>query len=308
MSRFRSLVENNFTLVLLLSGAAGMLLPGLSQLPNEAAVVTMALLMFVACYKLRDGGFSTIRWQDVGLFCLLRYGLIPVLLWAIAYSLIPSYATGILLLATVPAAVSTPALVALYNGAVPAAFAISILSQLITPFMVPLQFTWLTHFGLADDGQVVPAPTQLFITMVWSIFVPMLIYGVTRYHKRSADHIYDNGKLYAILLVAFVIALVIAKQRDVILSNLPELAVCYSIAMICFAVFIPVGWWFSRKRPVAERITYTTCSAFNNVALSVSLALLHFGPEVVVFVAISEIAWACLPTLLGYFFRWKKAG
>ena len=88
MARLRTLVESNFSLVLLLSSLAGLLLPGLGTLPNEAAVVTMALLMFVACYKLRDGGFSAIRWKDVLLFCLLRYGVLSVLLWAITYALL----------------------------------------------------------------------------------------------------------------------------------------------------------------------------------------------------------------------------
>jgi predicted Na+-dependent transporter len=306
MHRLRELIEGHFSLVLLLSCIAGLLLPGLPDLPNESAVVTLALLMFIACYKLRDGGLSTIRWQDIGLFCLLRYGLLPVVLWAIAYTFIPTYATGILLLATVPAAVSTPAFVAIYNGAMPTAFAIATISQIITPFMVPLQFTWLTYFGLADNGQVIPEPAHLFMTMVWCIFVPMLVYAFTRHHKRSAAFIYREGKHMAIWLVAFVIALVVAKQRDVILSNLPMLGFSLSVALACFAVFIPFGWWFGRKRPLAERVTYTTCSAFNNVALSVSLALLHFSADVVVFVAISEIAWSCLPLLLTQFFRWKK--
>jgi bile acid:Na+ symporter, BASS family len=303
MTRFRSFVENHFSLVLVLSSIVGLLLPGLDQLPNESAVATLALLMFIACYKLRDGGFSTIRWRDIGLFCALRYGLLPVALWAVAYSIIPSYATAILLLATVPSAVSAPALTAIYNGAVPTAFAIAIASQLITPFMVPLQFTWLSALGLAPEGQVIPHPAHLFMTMVWCIFVPMVIYFFTRHHKRSADMFYEKGKFFAILLVAFVIALVIAKQRDVILSNLPHLGISFVIALACFSVFILFGWWFSRGQSPANRVTYTTCSGFNNVALSVSLALVHFDAAVILFVAIAELGWALLPVLLGWFLK-----
>lgn len=303
MHPVRAFIENHFSLVLVLAALAGLVVPGLPDLPNESAVVTLAFLMFFACYKLRDGGFNTIRWGEVSLFCLLRYGVLPVVLWGIAHVLIPDYATAILLLTTVPSAVSAPALTAIYNGAVPAAFAIAIVSQLATPFMVPMQFTWLSYLELAPAGQVIPPPSHLFMTMVWCIFVPLLVYSVTRHHKRSAEVFYEKGKLLAILLVSFVIALVIAKQRDVILSNLPHLGVSFVIALCCFGIYIVFGWVFSRGQLPAERITYTTCSGFNNVALSVSLALLHFGADVILFVAIAELGWSLLPMLLGRFLK-----
>lgn len=303
MHPVRRFIENHFSFVLGLSSLAGLVVPGLPNLPNESAVLILALLMFVACYRLRDGGFTTISWRDIGLFCLLRYGVLPVALWAVAYLLVPSYATAILLLTTVPSAVSAPALTAIYNGTVPMAFAIAIVSQLATPFLVPLQFTWLAHFGLAPAGQIIPAPSHLFMTMVWCIFVPMLAYALTRHHTRSADYIYDKGKLFAILLVSFVIALVIAKQRDVILSNVMHLTLSFGIALCCFGMYLLFGWLFSRSKSPAERITYTTCSGFNNVALSVSLALMHFGADVILFVAIAELGWSLLPVLLSRFLQ-----
>ncbi len=307
LKRIRIYIESHFSLVLVVSSMAGLVLPGLPSLPNQAAVVTMALLMFFASYKLRDGGFSTLRWRGILGFCLLRYGILPIVLWALTYAIAPAYATAILLLTTVPTAVSSPALTSIYGGAVSTAFAIAILSQLATPFMVPLQFTWLTHFGLGAPGQIIPQPAHLFMTMVWCIFLPMGLYSITRHHKPSAQFIYRNDKLLAILLVAFVIALVISKQRDIIFANLPSVGISLLVAMICFSSYILFGWFYSRGRPTPERITYTTCSAFNNVALGVSLALMHFQSDVVIFVAISEMAWSLLPLMVASFLKRQKA-
>ncbi|MEZ5692183.1 MAG: hypothetical protein R3D71_11050 [Rickettsiales bacterium] len=57
---------------------------------------------------------------------------------------------------------------------------------------------------------------------------------------------------------------------------------------------------FTKNQNRETRISITTCSMFNNVALGVSIALLHFPQDVILFVAIGEAVWATLPII----FRW----
>lgn len=292
----RKFIEHHFGLVLLLSCAAGLIVPGIPDLPNESAVVTLALLMFVSCYRLRDGGYDAIRWHDIGLFYSARYMVLPLALWALAHVIAPDYAMGVLLLSVVPAAVSSPAFAHMYGGLVPPAFVIVIASQLLAPFLIPLQF------ALVGDVTVAPEPMHLFITMVWCIFVPLLAYALVRTHKSSADYMYARSRFFSIILVAFVIALAIAKQREVILSG-EGLIAAFILSVSCFAMYILAGWWMLNKRSREERLTYAVCSGFNNAALGVSLALLHFGPKIVLFVAVSEMAWAFLPLMMRYFLR-----
>ncbi len=254
------------------------------------------MLMFISCYRLRDGGFASLRWKNILLFYVLRYCLLPGLLWFIARQLAPQYAAGVFLLSTLPAAVSSPAFASIFGGAIAPAFAIVIVSQLLTPFLIPLQFAMLGGI------EATPSPAALFMTMVWCVFLPMSIYAITRRHHRSAAYIYSQNKIWSVLLVAFVIAMAIAKQRDVILSG-EGLISALLVALCCFATYIAFGYYLFPKRPREERITYTTSSSFNNAALGVSLALLHFSAPVILFVAISEIGWALLPMMLGVFLR-----
>ncbi len=314
----RHFIETHFGFVLILSCLGGLIIPGMPQLPNESSIVALAMLMFISCYKLRDGGFEHISWRDVAVFYVLRYALLPPVMWFIAHALIPEYATAVFLLSVLPAAVSSPAFTNIYGGTVASAFAIVLVSQLATPFMIPFQF------ALIGNAQVTPSVAQLFITLVWCILVPMALYQLARKHKASAAFFYAQNKFLSILLIMFVIALAVAKQREVILANPVGLIAPLAIALACYAVYIMFGYSLPHRgragvgalfgrSPVScpppnppptgggirkERITYATCSGFNNAALGVSLALMHFPPPVILFVAASEIGWSLLPVMM----------
>lgn len=304
LSKLKHTIESHFGLMLMAGALLGLLMPGLDRLPNDTAVVILALLMFTSCYRLSDGDFSAIRWGQVSGFWFLRYGVLPLVLWGIAKFFVPDLAVGVFLLSVLPAGVSSAAIANIYGGAVAPGFAIVILCQLTTPFLIPAMFALLGYFDPATAvGQVVPAPFDLFMTMVWCIFVPMLVYAFVRKQQHLRQVMVAQNKLFSMLLVAFVIAMVIAKQRDVLLSHLPDMAFSLVAASLCFISYMLMGWYYVRRSEREIRVTFAACSMFNNAALGVSLALLHFSPAIVLFVAVSEMAWAMLPILFGFFLR-----
>lgn len=266
----------------------------MSGVPDDAASFALAMLTYASCFKLRDGGFSDIRWREILRFYLVRYVIVPVLLFVIVHRLLPDYALGVFLLALVPAAVSSPAFAHMFGGRVPPAFAIVIISTLLAPFLIPLQFMW------ASDVALDISPFGLFRTLAFCIFLPMVLYVLTRRFTRLANGMYDHVKVISILLVAFVIALVIAKQRSVILADIPALMLPFIVCLICYILFMLSALWLARKEQRDTQITYVVCSVFNNVALGVSLALVHFPPKIILFVAVSEVAWAMLPGIVKY--------
>jgi len=295
--RFYHFVENHFTFVLLLACVCGLVTPGMSHIPDWTAGFVLGLLTFFSCFKLRDGGFEEIRWQRIVLFYVARYIVLPVLLLWLANSLFPQYAMAVFLLALVPTAVSSPAFVGVFGGHVASAFALVLLSTLAAPILIPLQFAW------ASDSTVAPAPMFLFKTLVMCVFIPILFYAFARRHHGLSAYVYRRNKFLAIILVFFIIALVVSKQRDLILSDVVAILPMFAINIACFLSFLFVGWFFVNKQAKQQRITFATCSMFNNVALGVSLALLHFPADVILFVAASEMAWATLPAIMNYWLR-----
>lgn len=295
----RHFIENHFGTVLILSCLLGLTLPGLPGLPDVSALITLAALSFVSCYKLRDGALTDIRWRDIALFYAVRFIALPIVLWLAASWFLPEYALGVLLLSVVPPAVSSPAFCAIFGGKVAPAFAIVITATLAAPAMIPLQFALI-------GGEFSPSPQQLFFTLVWCVLAPMAAYALVGRHRASAAFFYHNNKLISILLIAFIIALVIAHQRHVILADPTGLAAPLAVVLGCFGAYIACGWLLGMRRARDERITYAVCSGFNNAAMGVSLALVHFPAPVILFVAVSEIGWALLPILVREFIQRLK--
>lgn len=294
----RHFIETHFGVVLLLSCVVGLVFPALANVPDVSASVSLAMLTYASCFKLSDGGFSEIDWNNILLFYLIRYALLPIILLVIAKQFFPAYAAGIFLLALLPTAVSSPAFANMFGGRVPPAFAIVILSTVLAPFLIPAQCAWVL-----GDASITPTPLPLFRTLAFCVFTPMALYFLTRGHKILRVYMYDNIKLISIVLVFFVIALVIAKQREFILGNTAALIFPTFLTLMCYVIFLFCGWYFARKQNRDVRVSFATCSAFNNVALGVSVALLHFPQNVILFVAVSEMAWAMLPIM----FRWFLA-
>jgi|CXWL01.1.fsa_nt_gi BASS family bile acid:Na+ symporter len=294
----RRLIETNFGIVLLISCVVGLAVPALAAVPDASASVALAMLTYASCFKLKDGGFSEIRWGNILLFYVVRYIILPIALLLITQKIFPDYAAAIFLLALLPTAVSSPAFANMFGGRVPPAFAIVILSTTLAPFLIPLQCSLILA-----DANVTPTPLPLFRTLAFCVFVPMILYFATRSFTKFGAVMYDNVKLISIVLVAFVIALVIAKQRDYIINHTADIIVPILLTIVCYNIFLACGWLFARGQSRETRISFATCSMFNNVALGVSIALLHFPQNVILFVAVSEMAWAMLPIM----FRWFLA-
>ncbi|MCE2927042.1 MAG: hypothetical protein LW823_05320 [Rickettsiales bacterium] len=292
----RSLIETHFGLALILACVLGLVLPGMPAIPNELAALALAVLMFVSCYRLRDSDIRDVKPRELLLFYIVRYALLPPLLYVVTLAIAPDYAAAVLLLSVVPAAVSSPAFTVMYGGRVTIAFAIVLLSQLLTPLLIPLQFMAI------GAENVTPSTAHLFHTLLLCVVLPMIAYALVRKHEASSRYFYDQGKFLSILLIMFIIALAVAKQREVILANPLGLILPFALAMGCYLIYFLVGFGFA-GRDRAAQISYATCSGFNNAALGVSLALLHFGPEVLLFIAAAEIGWSLLPMVMRFLVR-----
>ncbi len=298
----RHFIETHFGIVLLISCIAGLASPALAGVPDVSSAVALAILTYASCFKLKDGGFSEIRWPNIFAFYLIRFVILPIILLLIARQFFPAYTASIFLLALLPTAVSSPAFANMFGGSVPPAFAIVILSTLLAPFLIPMQCSLVLA-----DAHITPSPLPLFRTLAFCVFTPMIVYFFTRSCKNLGKLMYDNVKCISIILVAFVIALVIAKQREFILGHTEALIFPAIITIICYFLFLTCGWLFARRQSYAIRVSFATCSGFNNVALGVSIALIHFPQDVILFVAVSEVAWALLPIMFRWFLGNKSA-
>jgi BASS family bile acid:Na+ symporter len=292
-------IESHFGTVLILACVAGLFLPPLAAIPDQGLVLGLALLTFTACFRLSDGGFRGIDWPQALCFLGLRYFILPLMLLGLALFLAPAYAPGILLLALLPAGVSCPALTHLFGGRVALAFALTIPCFLLAPFYIPAMF------ALTGQAQLHTSPSAMFHTLVVALLLPVAVYALIGRKGRLNAHMRLRDKTYSILLVAAIITIVIAKQRETILAHPIALVQLFALVLPAYALFMFTGWFAPRRATREERIAYMTCSTFNNAALGVSLALLHFSAPVVLLMVAMEFTWALLPIAVKQWLRWQ---
>jgi BASS family bile acid:Na+ symporter len=204
-------------------------------------------------------------------------------------------AIGILLLTSMPAGVSTPALTDIVKGNVPLSMSLAIVSQVIAPFTVPLIF-WLMDLNGHSIDKLLMLKDMAII-----VFLPMIIsQAIKKYFPltiKKTQHLFTS--LNVLLLFAFVY-LAISSQRNSILENPVGLVWKIAVLYLVFIILHIIGYLVCYKQNKENRIAVAIGAAYMNNGLAIVLATSYFKPEVLVLMVLSELPWN---TLLGPFKR-----
>lgn len=282
----RKLIETHLGLVLTVACVLGLLIPHGGRIPDETLILLLATVTFLSCYKIDTPVAAAVNRRSI-LFCIARYAVLPLLLWVPASLLSADYALAVLLIALLPAGASSPALTHLFQGNVTLAFAVTLMSSALSVAVIPLTMAQIGGLHVAVNAQAI------FGTLVVCLILPWLFYSGLRRNAPLRRFSERHGRLASILLVALIIFIVIAKQRDVILADPSGLIAPCLVALGCYLAFGLAG--LVNRAPYPDRAAYGVCSLFNNAALGVSLALLYFGPLVTLTAVAAEIIWSLLP-------------
>jgi predicted Na+-dependent transporter len=283
----RYVVEKNLTLGLLLSCVLGFGLPLLADVPAGVVQWLVGIVMLFAWFELRLDALKQVRFWPLLGFYLLRFLALPVAAFWLAHPIAPGFASGLMLFFLMPAGVSSPALTALHGGNATLALALVVLSSLLTPFAVPL----VCRLLLGDSAKTLP-PLPLLFSLLGIVFIPAGIYALIRRSPRVVAFTKANGRFWSIFLILMVVSIVLARQKAMMLENLPLLVQLTALSFAAFAVLYWVGWWGAGRGGTRENhIALSMASGLNNVALGVSLAFLYGSPLDSLFLVICEVPW-----------------
>lgn len=137
------LIRRNFTAALMVGFVIGFFAPGLDQLPKALVLFVLALVIFFSCSQISRDEFRQIHYKEALGFTLLRFVLLPVVIYFAIRPFVPDMAEAVFLLCLVPAGVSVGALCAISGGNTTLGLGITVLSSLMAPFSIPLLF--LSH-------------------------------------------------------------------------------------------------------------------------------------------------------------------
>lgn len=102
MLKIKNIIERNFSSVLLLGALAGFFVPGFGEGADKIVIILTAILIFISCSDIEPNDFFKTDIFNMGVFTLLRFMVLPLILFAVFQILFPEYAIGALLLALMP--------------------------------------------------------------------------------------------------------------------------------------------------------------------------------------------------------------
>lgn len=284
--RIKSIIENNLNLILLISVIVGLFVPGIELIPNDVVTFLLAFMVLFLSSKVDISEVKDIKLSSVIVFYIIRFILLPIILFFIAESLIPKYSVGILLLALLPVGITTPLLVGNLKGNVTFALGLTIITSLLAPLVLPFIFM---NIGIQHDLEI----KGLFITLFLIIIAPLVLYySFIAIKKELKPFFYNNSSFVSTLLLGIIISIVVSKQKDVFLNDISALLVVSLALLIMFLLFYLFGWFYPLKR---EQPSFLICNALSsgaiNTALGINLALLYFSDDTIFFLVVSEFFW-----------------
>lgn len=288
----RQFIERHMNPILLAGGALGLGWPYWDWAPDWAPAALIMFATYLACFRLSVRDLGLVNWRNAAPFFVLRFVVLPVLLYLLARETMPQFAVGILLVAVLPVGVSCPAVVSVLGGNVSLAIILTFISTVLAPFLLPLIFEW------QSGGQLQVNTGEMFKTLLLILLMPVVLYRYTRRYKPLRHMALTYGKSITIVEISLMIAIVVGKQRELILGEPLLLAESFLLSLILFAACLYAGWLWAKNQGKEQRIAYAATAGLNNAGLGIGLAVLYFPPVVVIFTVGAELAWALVPAMV----------
>lgn len=296
MGVIKRAIEGNFSLLLLIGFILGFFVPSVGGAADEVVIIFTACLVFFSCASIKTPDLLKVDVFQVAMFTLVRFAVLPLVLFYAANQFFPEYSVGVLLLALMPAGVAVSALCSMSGANVALGLSLTVISSLLAPAFVPGVFSFL--------GQVVNVDISgLFITLSLVVFLPIVLYfGVAARIKPVEGLVKKYNKSSSIVILALVLIIVVAAQKEEMLSSLDTVYVALAIMTGLFAIFYAFGALYSLLVPKGQRIPYIYSSGAMNNSLAVGLAFLYFSPQITLFIVLSEIVWSFYVALAQWLF------
>ena len=289
--KFSELIEKYFWLILIAAIVIGVWHPVPFQVPPllpKLILVMMLLVVFLKIDALEV--LENIRNYKLMIYVTIIYMLvIPLGFFFLIKIFDNDLAIGILLLTSMPAGVSTPALTDIARGNISLSMSLVITSQMVAPLTIPLLF-WLFVSSSLSINIIL-----LFKDIAILVFLPMILSRLIRIYFpaliRKTQHFFTSANV--LLLFAFVY-LTISSQSHIILANPSGLIWKVAILYLVFTILHVVGYLIGFKENKKDRISIAIGAAYMNNGMAIVLAVSYFKPEILILMILSEIPWSTL--------------
>ncbi len=289
MNILRKLLES-YTTILVISLFIGLTLPETGGIFTPYTTPFLQLIFFLSSLKLniRDVKNETKNLRSVLLVNLYMLILFPIAVYFLAKILVPSYAMPLLILATMPAGMTSVLFTELIGGSVGLALVLTTTTSLLAPFTVPVMIRLLA-------GASVAVPTaQMFLSLLMVIIVPFALAQIARrlFHEKIKASFW-TFKPISIALLGCLIMGVVAREAPRMTQNLAVFLPALAILFVFFTLLHLAGYFGIPHLAKKDRLATTVCLTYMNFTLAIYLAGKFFpDPKILIPVILSVFPWS----------------
>lgn len=291
-------IQRYFGLLLLLSCLIGMMVPSFGDITPRLVMIALAFIIFCSFFQIEFSPGALAADFSLSLqFWLIRFVLLPVVVFFVLKWFSEFYALLMLLIFLLPAAVASPSFTILFGGKPELSLKILIYSSFLSVLSIPL------IMGLLPGSLVKVNAGQLLMTLVYTIVLPFLIHLPLRKISRVRNTIGRYNALFTLLGLGMIFIAATARNKPAILGN-PALVGLYAvIALFLYFFLYLIGYWLMPAKPRQVRLTMSISSGANNIGLGVTITSLFFPGNMNVFFIVAQLAWVIALIPLRKLFR-----
>jgi predicted Na+-dependent transporter len=279
-------IHRYFGLLLLLSCLIGMMVPSFGDITPRLVMIALAFIVFCSFFQIDfSTGALAADFKLSFQFWLIRFIIIPVVVFLILKWFSEFFAVLMLLMFLLPAAVSSPSFTILFGGKPDLSLKILIYSSFLSVLSIPL------IMGLLPGSLVKVNAGQLLMTMVYTIILPFLVHLPLRKVSVVRNTIGRYNALFTLLGLGVIFIAATARNKPAILGN-PVLVGLYAvIALLLYFILYLTGYLLMPTKSRRERLTMSISSGANNIGLGVTITALFFPGNMNVFFIVAQLAW-----------------
>lgn len=294
-------IENNFSLVIISSVFAGLIFPDYAKRLDPYTMYILMTIMYFTLLKIDPAEtlLQASRPLFVSYLSLLILVVRPMLLFFVTRIVFPDIASAVLIIACLPAAMSSTTLTDLLGGNPHISLIVTTVTSLMVPVTMPLIVKLL--IGMETEAGI----WDMLPLLAKIIFIPFVLSMISRKAFRSGiERAKTNFPVLNIILFFFLILGPVGNNAQYVFDNIGGMYLVVAYLVIVAGFTHIVGWYASFFRGRRDRIASTTVMAYNNITLGIVFVSQFFTPYILLIVIIYTIVWNMMPLPYQYVLRY----
>jgi predicted Na+-dependent transporter len=282
-------IQRNFGVLLLLSCLVGMFMPQPGSITPVIVQLALAFILFCSFFQINFTASTFVAdFRISATFWLLRFVVIPVVLFYLFTWISDFYALILLLSFVLPSAVSSPSFTAIFGGKPDLSMKILVYSSFLAVITVPFLISILAGSSVKINQG------KMLMTLIYTIIVPFIVHLPLRKLTKVRGVITRYNALFTLAGLSTIFIIVTARNKPEILDNIFRVGLYSLISLVIYSFMYILGYYLLPNQTNANRRTFAISSGANNIGLGVTITALFFPGDINIFFIISQLMWVVM--------------